>query len=156
MAALHSDRASRASVMLRRLLLVAIGCSTAASDYYIDSTTGSDSSAGTSAAAPWRSLAQLASALPLSPGDHVKLAKGGVWREGLTIAGGGNSTHGPVIYTSYGSTSDKRKPLLLGSVAVGASGNWSAVPGKPGQWRTFPKQLIPGEDDIVYTKKDGL
>ena len=128
--------------MLRPLLLAA-GLSTAVrADYFIDSRTGSDSNAGTSASQPWRSLARLTSALPLSPGEQVKLAKGGVWREGLTIAGGGNTTHGPVVYTSYGAASDE-KPLLLGSVAVGAAGNWSAVPGEPGQWRTFPRQLVP-------------
>jgi hypothetical protein len=127
--------------MLRPLLLAA-GLSTAVSpNYYIDSRTGVDTNAGTSADQPWRSLSRLTSALPLSPGEQVKLARGGVWREGLTIAGGGNAT-GPVVYTSYGSASDE-KPLLLGSVAVGAAGNWSAVPGAPGQWRTFQKQLVP-------------
>eukprot|EP01045_Picozoa_sp_COSAG04_P021928 COSAG04_NODE_2409_length_4189_cov_1.590465_1_plen_206_part_00 len=133
--------------LLRQLILASVVWSAASGDYYIDSGTGSDDNAGTSPAEPWRSLAQIASVLPLAPGGHVRLVRGGVWRERLTIAGGGNATHGPVTFTSYGSTAEP-KPLLLGSVAVGASGNWSAVPGSPGQWRTHPQSLVPAPDAV--------
>jgi hypothetical protein len=109
-------------------------------DYFVDSVSGSDSNTGTSAARPWRSLARLAS-VQVGPSMQVKLARGGVWRAGLTIAGGGSAT-APMVYTSYGPASAP-KPLLLGSRAVGGAGNWSAVLGSPGQWRTFPSQLVP-------------
>eukprot|EP01051_Picozoa_sp_SAG22_P000351 SAG22_NODE_8_length_37215_cov_120.960351_19_plen_1710_part_00 len=109
--------------------------------YFVDSVRGSDQNVGTSATQPWRTLARLAGA-PLAPSDQVKLARGSIWRECLTIAGGGNAAAGPLTYTSYGPASAP-KPLLLGSKAVGGAGNWSAVPGFPGQWRTFPAQLIP-------------
>jgi hypothetical protein len=119
---------------------------------YVDSRHGSDNHSGTSVDTPWRSLARLEAALGgsgfggaavvLGAGDEVRLARGGVWREGLSITGGGNASHGPLLLSSYGDTAAP-KPLLLGSVAVGGAGNWSAVSGSPGQWRTFRQHLVP-------------
>ena len=125
---------------MRRLLLLLLLPTTRGVDYYVDSARGSDLDPGTTATHPWRSLTRLAGA-PLGPSDQVKLARGGVWREALTIAGGGSAAAGPLTYTSYGPGASK--PLLLGSKAVGGAGNWSAVPGRPGQWRTFPAQRVP-------------
>jgi len=85
-----------------------------AADYYLDSSMGMDSRAGTSEAAAWRTVAPLRE-VDLGPGDHVYFKRGGAfdtvnssgsnaWDPGLLIESSSSGSSGsPVTLTSYGS-----------------------------------------------------
>ena len=90
-------------------LLLLGGCSaSAAHDYYVDPVTGSDSAAGTSAAAAWRhapgdpAATAKAAATVLNPGDSVRF-KGGAPYRGAVVVNGDGAAGKPVSFTSYGS-----------------------------------------------------
>jgi len=91
-----------------------------AKTYYIDATNGSDSNAGTSAAAPLQSLAAL-SAIKLNPGDTVLLARGETYDGQLTVKYSGTTTN-PITYGAYG---DGAAPVITGS-DVGIYGSKTA------------------------------
>lgn len=77
--------------------------------YYVDQTLGSDSAAGTSQAAPWKSLAKVA-ATTLNPGDTVLLRRGRTWSGGLAVRGSGSAA-APVTIGAYG---DGARPIVQG------------------------------------------
>jgi len=71
-----------------------------ATNYYVSSSSGSDSNLGT-AAAPWRSLKKVSDSTALKAGDTVFLKAGDVFNEALLIKTSGNaSSH--IVYTTYG------------------------------------------------------
>jgi Right handed beta helix region len=59
-----------------------------ASTYYVDSTDGNDTAAGTAPTAPWKSLEKINSAT-FQPGDRILLKSGSVWRGQLWPKGSG-------------------------------------------------------------------
>jgi hypothetical protein len=69
--------------------------------YYLDATAGSDANAGTSTAAPWKSLAK-ANATTFHAGDQILLKAGQVWSGQLWPKGSGASGS-PIVLSSYGS-----------------------------------------------------
>ena len=69
--------------------------------YYLDATGGSDSNAGTSTAAPWKSLAKV-NAKTFQPGDQLLLKAGQVWSGQLWPKGSG-AAGSPIVLSSYGS-----------------------------------------------------
>ena len=81
-------------------LVLVIGLSALAADYYVDSRQGNDSNSGTSTGQPWRTLS-LVSDTRLNPGDSVLLAKGSVWKEILTVSGSGTAEK-PIVIGTYG------------------------------------------------------
>ena len=95
--------------LLSLALLVAGGVAVHASpaaaatglSYYVDATAGSDSNAGTSSAAPWKSLAKL-NGTTFHPGDQVLLKAGQVWSGQLWPKGSG-AAGSPIVLSSYGS-----------------------------------------------------
>ena len=63
---------------------------------------GSDGNPGTSADAPWKTLAKV-DAAPLVPGDHVHLEGGAVFTEPLApYAGMAGTIEAPIVFDSYG------------------------------------------------------
>ena len=68
--------------------------------YYVDSVHGSDANAGTSADAPWRTLAPV-QALDLAPGSIVYLRRGSTWTGGLYLDDSGLPDR-PIRITAYG------------------------------------------------------
>jgi hypothetical protein len=72
---------------------------TAGTTYYL-SASGSDSNAGTSVEAPWRSLAKLKAAV-LNPGDSVGFRKGDTWSGGVVVVRSGTASS-VITLTSYG------------------------------------------------------
>jgi hypothetical protein len=71
-------------------------------DFFV-SPTGNDANAGTSATAPWRTLAKVDSARPL-PGDRVHLQGGARFDEPLApYAGTAGTSSAPITFDSYGS-----------------------------------------------------
>jgi hypothetical protein len=98
-----------ASLSLGVLLVAAAGVGLHASvaaaaagvTYYVDATGGSDSNAGTSSAAPWKSLAKV-NAKTFQAGDQLLLKAGQVWSGQLWPKGSG-AAGSPIVLSSYGS-----------------------------------------------------
>ena len=101
-----------------------------ATTYYVDSTNGSDSNAGTTPDAPWKTIAKVIDAGYDSflPGDFVLFKRGCVWREMLKVtAYGAAGNH--ITFGAYGSGDI---PIIKGSDLVAGwtihNGNiWKAV-----------------------------
>ncbi|MHB0878238.1 MAG: hypothetical protein ACYC5O_19555, partial [Anaerolineae bacterium] len=88
----------------------------AGTNYYVNSSTGSDSNSGTSSSAPWRSLAPVHSRNFVA-GDTINLAAGSTFDGGLVINDSG-STSSPITFQAYGSGN---KPVIRNS------GDWSVA-----------------------------
>jgi hypothetical protein len=87
---------------------------------FVDAVNGNDGNAGTFAA-PWKTLAKLASAAHLKAGDGVWLACGSTWREALSL-GSSQLVSGSII-SSYGSTCAKTPATISGADLF--SGGWT-------------------------------
>src|SRR5581483_6162853 len=72
----------------------------AGTTYYVDCAAGSDSAAGTSELAPWRSLSR-ASQATLLPGDSLLLRRGCTWTGPLTARWSGTPAQ-PILVGAYG------------------------------------------------------
>lgn len=68
--------------------------------YHVDAVAGSDTTGDGSLAAPFQSLARLQS-LTLVPGDCVRLKRGSVFRERLTLDTSGTAA-APLVVEAYG------------------------------------------------------
>ncbi|WP_439381767.1 right-handed parallel beta-helix repeat-containing protein [Amycolatopsis lexingtonensis] len=92
--------------------------------YYVDQAAGSDTAAGTSQSAPWKSLAKVA-ATTLAPGDTVLLSRGRTWSGGLAVRGSGSAT-APVTIGAYGTGA---RPIVQGNeeACVDLPGNYITV-----------------------------
>ncbi|WP_211268689.1 right-handed parallel beta-helix repeat-containing protein [Actinoplanes subtropicus] len=73
----------------------------AAVTFYVDATGGNDANAGTSSAAPWKSLAKV-NATTFHAGDQILLKAGQVWSGQLWPKGSG-ATGSPIVLGAYGS-----------------------------------------------------
>lgn len=104
--------------------VAAPGAAAAPKTYYVDQNLGSDTAAGTSQAAPWKSLAKVA-ATTLAPGDTVLLRRGRTWSGGLAVRGSGSAT-APVTIGAYG---DGARPIVQGDdeACVNLPGNYLRV-----------------------------
>jgi len=91
--------------------------------YYVSSSTGSDTSNGTSAASAWKTLTKV-NGQTLQPGDSVLLKRGDVWNESLAPASSGAASN-PISYDVYGTG---LPPNLTGYYAVPSSA-WAFVSG---------------------------
>lgn len=98
------------------IALLAIALSRAQSQgrlFYVDPA-GNDSSSGTTANSPWRTVAKVNS-ITFHPGDTVEFRRGGVWRETLEPHNGGTPGR-PVVFTAYGDGSSQ--PIINGSDVI--------------------------------------
>lgn len=82
--------------------------------YYVSSSVGSDSSAGTSEANAWQTLAKVGSST-FTNGDFVLLKRGDVWRETLTFPSSG-TTNNVITISSYGDSG--AKPTINGASII--------------------------------------
>ncbi len=80
--------------------------------FYV-SNSGSDTNSGTSASAPFQTLAHVNS-LSLAPGSAVYLQCGSVFRETLLISEAGTSP-APTNFGSYGTCTTSNRPLISGA-----------------------------------------
>lgn len=98
----------RTLVLLATLLVVAASlgslppraASAAATNYYVDSLTGSDSNAGTSPDSPWKTLTRVQNHA-FQPGDTVNFRRGASWTGGLDITSSGIQGN-PITFRDYG------------------------------------------------------
>ena len=85
-------------------IVVAFGFAANATTYYF-SASGDDANNGTSASAPWKTLAKFNSVFSsLSPGDNILFNRGDVFYGGIAISRSGSSGS-PIAIGAYGSGS---------------------------------------------------
>ena len=102
--------------------LMLFGSPSLARDNYLDTSAGSDTNTGTTAARPFASLAQLRS-LRLEPGDAVRFRRGSTFRGRLSFVGNGVQGS-PIRLTTYGEgpkvvNSRERVAVRINEQAVG-------------------------------------
>ncbi len=88
-----------------------------ATTYYV-SPTGSDLNSGTSASAPWGSVAKV-DATSFQPGDQILFQYGSSWDASLDATTSG-TTSAPIVYGAYGNSS-LGNPTFLGSNPISSS-----------------------------------
>ena len=96
-------------------------------DYYLDSTSGSDSNSGLSPDEAWQTFQPLADQ-ELQPGDTVHFKTDSAWTGALFIDDHGSPEH-PLTFTTYGSGN---KPVFenpRGRSAITIRGDWVVVEG---------------------------
>ena len=102
------------AVVLASIVLIPAQRAFAAGTTYFVSTSGSDSNAGTSSSAPWRSLSKV-NATTFQPGDTIRFEAGDSWTGQLWPKGSG-ADGAPIAIDSYGTGA---KPKIAGQGAVG-------------------------------------
>jgi hypothetical protein len=120
---LTSLRMTGLSAGIGVLLSVMFATNAWASTYYVSSSVGSDSNAGTSSSAPWQTIGHV-NGQTFLPGDSVLFKRGDVWNESLAPASSGSSGD-PIAFDAYGTGA---APNLTGYYAVPASA-WVLVTG---------------------------
>gem|GEM_PF-742469 len=91
--------------------------------YYVSSSQGSDTNAGTSVGAPWQTLAHV-NAQTFNPGDSILFKRGDVWNDSLTPPSSGTSGN-PITFDAYGTGA---APNFTGYSAIAPS-SWQIVTG---------------------------
>jgi hypothetical protein len=84
----------------RLVMLAAWGLSCHAATYYLDFDAGSDSSAGTSRNAPWKTLDKV-NGVKFQPGDRILFKSGSVWHGQLAPLSSG-AEGAPIVIDRYG------------------------------------------------------
>jgi hypothetical protein len=106
--------------MRRVLILAVIALSTVAhaTTYYVSSSVGNDNNSGTSAVAPWKTLASVstggAHASLIVAGTTVLLARGDLWTESLIPPASGANGN-PIAFDAYGTGA---APEITGKVTL--------------------------------------
>jgi len=119
---------------IRLLLITICFCSAgivSGKGYYINSQSGLDTNAGTSASVPWKTSSKAKTA-SLQAGDTLYFASGSLFKGGLEITASGSSDH-PIVLTAYGpgdapKFSNPDLSVLNGN-AIRLSGNYLVVDG---------------------------
>jgi hypothetical protein len=96
--------------------------------FHVDASHGQDNADGLTPATAWRSLARVNRA-ELIPGDAVRFRRGGLWRGTLRPRSGS-----PERRITYGAYGEGELPILQGSSARDAAGDWEEV--SAGIWAT--------------------
>ena len=127
------SRHGRALTIFLPFLVLTAGATSAAqaTTYYVNSATGNDRAAGTTADQPWRSLARVRD-YPLMPGDQVLLMAGSRWQEPLTITRSGRSGAPISVAAKAGSPT----AFSVGSAALSTGAGVAAV--LQTSWNTVP------------------
>jgi hypothetical protein len=105
------------------VIFLALCAVSSATTYYVSSSSGNDTNAGTSSSTPWQTIAHV-NGLTFLPGDSVLFKRGDVWNEGLTPSSSGTSGN-PIAFDAYGTG---LAPNLTGYYAMPTTG-WVAVTG---------------------------
>jgi hypothetical protein len=120
--------------------------SAAGTTYYV-SAAGSDSNAGTSSAAPWKSLTKVGQAV-LKPGDTVSFRKGDTWTGGIVTAQSGTSA-APITLNSYGTGN---APTVTGGKSgncIRINGSYTTVDGLRAVACGYAGFSLTGDRDVV-------
>ena len=106
-----------------RLRVLALCRLASTATYYVSSSTGNDTNAGTSAAGAWQTIAHVNSQT-FAAGDSILFKRGDVWNESLVPPSSGSAGN-PIAFDAYGTGAP---PNLTGYYAIPASG-WVNVTG---------------------------
>lgn len=119
-------------------------------EYYVDSSAGDDSAAGTTPQRAWKTLDRVTTAA-LEPGDSVLFKRGEIWRGALNARNGKEGK--PIFYGAYG---EGNKPTFLVSVDLTDPDAWVA-PSDPNSniWKTRPDRVLESEK-IAGVAENGL
>ena len=101
---MHKPAAVLTTALTTTCLITAAGVAQAAPTavtYYIDSSAGSDSAAGTTTGTAWKSLAKV-NGFAFKPGDQIMFKRGGSWTGTLELSMSG-ATDNPITIGAYGS-----------------------------------------------------
>jgi hypothetical protein len=113
---LSTPRHARLVALVATALTLIVPGAAQAATYFVDGAAGSDANAGTSQAAPWRSVAKV-NAGRFVAGDSV-LFRGGVVYSGMLSPHAAGSAAAPVVFGAYGTG----RPVLDGSSGSGYAG----------------------------------
>ncbi|MET4136670.1 hypothetical protein [Pseudarthrobacter sp. PvP090] len=119
----------------------------AAGATYFVSAAGSDTNAGTSSAAPWKSLAKINS-IVLKPGDTVSFRRGDTWTGGIVANQSGTET-APITLNGYGTGN---APTITGGKSgncIRINGNFTTVHGLRGVSCGYAGISITGDRNTV-------
>src|ERR1700758_4593257 len=91
---------------MRRVLIFVLACSACAgaTNYYVSSSSGSDSNSGTSAGAAWKTFSAAGNHVNsgnFAAGDVIYLKRGDTWNEQLIPPSSG-VTGNPIAFDAYG------------------------------------------------------
>jgi len=105
------------------IMLLGLSELAGATTYYVSSSTGSDTSSGTSVSTAWQTIGKV-NGQTFQAGDSILFKRGDVWNESLTPASSGAAGN-PITFDAYGSGP---APNLTGYYAVPSSA-WVLVTG---------------------------
>ena len=133
------------------ITLLLISYLASATNYYVSSSSGSDSNDGKTSATAWKTISKVNSK-SLSAGDSVLFKKGDDWRETLTVIASGTSA-AYVNYATYGSGSN---PRFLGSEKVTSWVNQGANVWKSANTFTDPGSVGDFGSEIFFESASGV
>lgn len=120
---------------LKLLLCFLLAPYLSAASYYVDNTAGVDSNAGTSSAAPWKTISKVNSTSFVA-GDIVNFKRGSIWTGTTLVIDSSGSSGNPVTYQAYGSGN---RPEI-----VAPSGSYLHSIEVPGDWNVVKDVLVRG------------
>jgi len=121
---------------MRRVVLLVLACciGARATNYYVSSTSGSDSNNGTSAAMPWKTFSAAGNHInagSFGAGDVIYLKRGDTWNEQLIPPSSGTSGS-PIQFDAYGTGA---APVITAAAPIPfVSTSWMYVSGNV--WKT--------------------
>jgi hypothetical protein len=95
--------------------------------YYVDAVGGSDSNAGTSSSAPWKTLSKVNNTT-FQPGATINFKRGSVWTGELQVKNSGTASS-PITYQAYGTGNAPqiRNPGVTYGHSVTVTGDYNVV-----------------------------
>ncbi|MEO3801418.1 right-handed parallel beta-helix repeat-containing protein [Nonomuraea sp. B1E8] len=123
----------------------------AGTTYYVDSRSGDDAAAGTSASTAWKSLDQAVS--DLKPGDTVSVRRGSGFTAPLTLTASGTKAQ-PITITTYGSGARPRISGSGGDCVVVKGHHWriSGLRASACRWAGF--RLDGDDNELIGVQAD--
>jgi hypothetical protein len=129
---------------MKRVVLLVLACciGARAANYYVSSTSGSDSNNGTSPATAWKTFSATGNHIKagsFNPGDVIYLKRGDVWNEQLIPPSSGTSGN-PIQFDAYGTG---EPPMITAAATIPfVSGSWTFVSGNV--WKTTAPGIVTG------------
>jgi hypothetical protein len=97
-----------------------------ATDYFVNSATGSDANPGTNAKEPFLSIDKI-NTLPLQPGDRILFAAGQVFKGELRLMGVKGLSGKPIIVGSYPTGNKPQQEKILKTFTIDAKGKSNGI-----------------------------
>jgi len=120
---------------------------------YVSFTDGLDTNNGTTSTpgapnGPWKTIAKVNGA-SLAAGSSVLFKRGDTWRDQLSPSSSGTAGN-PIVFDAYGSGA---KPLILGSTAASATGDWTLISGS--KWKSTASFPPPAVKTVTFSGSPG-